>query len=1178
MTRLPIAKICFFLALFSFSPKLFASVLVIRAEQNFGSLIGSSHVVDLSGLADVDQLVEKADSLRRMGDSKGSIALFERAKGLYEVANNIASHDYGYVLYSLGLLYFDNEEYKRAENLLAQELSLSMELDGSKHSNVAISLVSLGEVYYAQGKYDDAGECYISAIEIREKVFGKDSEEVGKVLFLLALLMTDIGDFKQAADLYKREISILENHYGSSSVDLAPSLNNLAYVLSSDGYLEEAKHFYKLSLQIKLTDPDAEKVDIAISLNNLAGIHEQLGEHEEAEEMHFKALSIREEYFGNNHPDTADSLHNLGGLYLDRGEYKKAESMLLRALEIRQDNLGAAHPETGTTIGLLGSLYQDLGQINLAKKYILQAYEISKRFYGDNHFEVAGPLNNLGNLYDKIGLYAKAEGYYLRSLEIFQRHFRGDHPNIGHLLNNLASIASERGLHEKAKALYQQSYQITENTYGNAHFKTAVAMNNLALNYRELGLFEKAKPLLYEALRIYLKEFGRNHPYTITAKGDLAGVLEGQGDYIKARDLYLEAFSLSKQVLGDSHELTAIALNNLGLIYHRLGDYDLARKYQSMGVKAVKDSYGHRHPVAIGNQKNLVWTLDDLGLTEKLVPLYREVLEADFLFIQQEAPFMSLSERQNLIDEIDLGFYERVFSYVGESDQSLELALFARLNRHGLLEELEKRQAQAANMSENQKDIVDSLKYLIGQLSSLSISGDDRIRLQQKRDALEVKLYRSLPEIQPKIVQIEQIVDSLPDNAILIEFQKYHPYVRRSDPSPHLWLEPRYLAMLLKPDGTSKSIDLGEAKHIDELISNAVSSIESLSVESQSYLAQLYTSVVKPIYSSIVEFDVWFLSPDAEMNRIPFAALRDRMDHKYLSEVVDLRILTTGRELLAGSSARSTDVGSPLVVADPEFGMIAETLPQTRRPSEDDSVATLRSPDLSKNFYWNRLEATAKEGEFVNGLIGGHLLTRDRATPNAVKSYGPASVLHLATHAFYLPDSSQLNTDRFATNVDKSSESDFVQSNVSGSLGPLLRSGIALAGANHPDTRIDDDGYLTALEVAQLDWQGNDLVVISACESGKGDVKVGEGVYGLKRAIAVSGARSSLLSLWKVDDAATAAFMKTFYKYLASGLGKSESLLKAQADFRSHPVPLWREPYVWAAFQLSGDTGPILGF
>ena len=138
-----------------------------------------------------------------------------------------------------------------------------------------------------------------------------------------------------------------------------------------------------------------------------------------------------------------------------------------------------------------------------------------------------------------------------------------------------------------------------------------------------------------------------------------------------------------------------------------------------------------------------------------------------------------------------------------------------------------------------------------------------------------------------------------------------------------------------------------------------------------------------------------------------------------------------------------------------------------------------------------------------------------------------------------------------------------------------MRSGVVLAGANNPDLNQEDDGYLTALEVTQLDWSGTELVVISGCESGLGEIKNGDGIYGLKRAIAVAGARSSLLSLWKVDDEATAVFMKNFYERLIEGEGRAEALAATQREFRNHIIPAWRHPYVWAAFQLSGDWRPI---
>jgi len=200
-------------------------------------------------------------------------------------------------------------------------------------------------------------------------------------------------------------------------------------------------------------------------------------------------------------------------------------------------------------------------------------------------------------------------------------------------------------------------------------------------------------------------------------------------------------------------------------------------------------------------------------------------------------------------------------------------------------------------------------------------------------------------------------------------------------------------------------------------------------------------------------------------------------------------------------------------------------------------------------------------------------LLQEKATALAVQEQEAPKVLHLASHAYFLADEKKekSNSQPFKT-LNTLVPKTFQGEN------PLLRSGIVLAGANQPDANINDDGYLTALEVTKLDWQGTEMVVISGCESGKGEIQSGEGVYGLKRAIAVAGARSSLLSLWKVNDRATAAFMESFYQRLKSGEGRADALAATQKEFRNHPIPAWRHPYVWAAFQLSGDWTPIKNF
>jgi len=309
------------------------------------------------------------------------------------------------------------------------------------------------------------------------------------------------------------------------------------------------------------------------------------------------------------------------------------------------------------------------------------------------------------------------------------------------------------------------------------------------------------------------------------------------------------------------------------------------------------------------------------------------------------------------------------------------------------------------------------------------------------------------------------------------------------------------------------------------------------------------------------------------LNRIPFAALSSPKGDTLLSEQLQLRLLTTGRELLDLNQKNEDISNVSLVVANPSFNKQIVLDIQQERTFVSTS-AQKRSGDMN-SFQWSPLPGTKKEGQIISKAINANLLMQEKATTQEVIARNDPKILHIASHSFYLENQPK---------DDKSSKSLFLSSATSKPLqrflkseNPLLRSGIVMAGANQPDTNQLDDGYLTALEVAKIDLSATEMVVISGCNSGQGDINIGEGIYGLKRAIAVAGARSSLLSLWKVDDKATVAFMENFYIRLKNGAGRADALAATQKEFREHINQDWRHPYVWAAFQLSGDWRPIEG-
>jgi CHAT domain-containing protein len=240
------------------------------------------------------------------------------------------------------------------------------------------------------------------------------------------------------------------------------------------------------------------------------------------------------------------------------------------------------------------------------------------------------------------------------------------------------------------------------------------------------------------------------------------------------------------------------------------------------------------------------------------------------------------------------------------------------------------------------------------------------------------------------------------------------------------------------------------------------------------------------------------------------------------------------------------------------------------------AVAQQRSAELGSN-QWKQLPASEREGQKVAKLLSTGLISGTSATTKALQRHQGPRVLHVATHGFFVADQETKPTEPMRAIQEGSPLLRSLRQE-----DPQLRSGLVFAGANQPDVDPKDDGYLTAAEAVNLNLKGTELVVLSACSTGQGEVRTGEGVYGLQRSLTVAGARSTLLSLWKVDDAATAEFMSRYYQRLKAGEGRSDALAAVQEEFRSGKVQSangvnWKEPYYWAAWQLVGDWRPIQG-
>jgi CHAT domain-containing protein len=447
--------------------------------------------------------------------------------------------------------------------------------------------------------------------------------------------------------------------------------------------------------------------------------------------------------------------------------------------------------------------------------------------------------------------------------------------------------------------------------------------------------------------------------------------------------------------------------------------------------------------------------------------------------------------------------------------------------------------------------LFDQLNQVNAQLSALTSRANPTdpayqsqlTNLNDQISTLENQLSRRSSEFAtlttaPTLTSIQA---QLPPDTALVEFVRYRPF-DPSAPSSQEFGPPRYAVYLLKPGAQVEGLDLGPAQPIDAAIDALTTSLAAADTplfQVKEAAQTLYNQVMAPLGPGLAGTTTLFLAPDGPLSLVPFEALVN--DNRYLVETYHFRYLTAGRDLLRlqDSPPPSTPavlVGNPTY--DPSGTVVV-------------SANTLAIDLKAKRFP--ALPATQTEvDQLAKELPGATTYSRTNATEAVVKQLHSPDILHIATHGFFEPVTETVN--------------------------PLLQSGLILAGATTGQSGLGqdglpEDGILTALEVTGLDLRGTELVVLSACQTGLGELASGEGVYGLRRALVLAGSQSQVISLWKVADQATQEFMVAYYKKLQAGLSRDESLRDTQRQFLHSDAT--QHPYYWAAFITSGQWQPL---
>lgn len=589
-----------------------------------------------------------------------------------------------------------------------------------------------------------------------------------------------------------------------------------------------------------------------------------------------------------------------------------------------------------------------------------------------------------------------------------------------------------------------------------------------------------------------------------------------KGDFINAEQYIRKALAIQQQTMGSNHPAVSESL-------HMLAE-TLWMADKKADSQLVFESLWY----LISQNINLFLNYGSESRKLAYIETLTEISDSTISFDLQNDFVESAS------DEIALNSILQRKGKVLEILSANQQNLYQGLNSEGLalLEELNETRTKLAELILSRPLSPSEEEYQ----SQVLVLTEDLEKLEDELSRQSLKSYQGSQSVSAK-----QIQTLLPTETALLEFVLYRP-VNLAEPYSRRFGSPRYAVYILFSNGQVEGIDLGDASEIDEAINKMRTGITSPNTplfQVQESARFLYSLIMSPIKGALGNVDTVFISPEGSLNLIPFETLVNENNH-YLIEDYQFRYLSTGRDLLRLSEEGSK--APAILMGNPTYGRSDETLDIIAQDST-------RTFDLSQRIF-PALVNTQSEVEWIAEVLpDAQTYTGTAATEAFVKQLQPPSILHIATHGFF-----ERNTTEESPN-------------------PLLQSGLILAGAKHGQSGVSEDGILTSLELSGLNLNGTQLAVLSACDTGLGELAIGEGLYGLRRALVLAGTQSQVISLWKVDDNATQELMVDYYDRLLAGIARDTALRETQLAFLNHDD--YSHPYYWAAFIGSGDWRPL---
>lgn len=880
----------------------------------------------------------------------------------------------------------------------------------------------------------------------------------------------------------------------------------------------------------------------AASLRTLAFLYDRAGNCRQAELLYQRALLICRKVLAPNSPDIAALLNDLGLHYGIAGDYAKAESLLQEALTMCGEVLPSDDSRIAGVLTSLGNVYLSTGELVKARELFERVLVTKNHDAKDPSFAV--DLMNLANVYCAAGDYAEAEQLYQRGLGIFEQAFGQDNSKLIPFLADLGMLYSQGGNYTKAAIFFERALSISQGSNGKQRTSAAVRLpsssewwttplllNNLALVQRNIGDDRRAESLLRRALQMVPQDTGVDMVPSLIFL-NLAQLRHEAGDLANAKSFYQRSLHVFERLFGPKHFYSGLVLSDLARLHFDEGKRDQAtpmveriREIERMRYKFLLSFASERHRLAAQESMNPYATALVFGDTSELAECILRYKGAvlDSLLEDRSLVAVGNSRQRNLIDDL------------GRAKEQLTAIV---------LEPSKSTPASDANQREAKKrDLFKRVEQMEGELTHRAPS------FGQARRALGVT--------------VDQIQNSLSENEALIEWLRYNDYSGNDK-----W-QPRYGAMLITASREPMWVPIGSAAEIEKDVGGYQNSLQGKTDPAtlNAALRTIYETIWAPVERVLPsEIRSIILCPDGDLNFVSFAALPNATE-SFVGERYYVRYASGGRDLLR--EKKFSDDRSMVVYANPDFGA-----QQAGVPKEFENTFALASNEMRDiqglslpALPGTALEAIALEECGKQSGLSTRLFVQSNATEAELRKVNRPHILHLATHGFFLPVG-QLDDHARAFQLQR----DFPMRRIA---NPMRRSGLALAGAQRTlqlwgegkRPPAENDGILTAEEVSGLKLDGTWLVVLSACDTGSGEARSGEGVMGLRRGFVQAGTQNLLMTLWPISDQTTVQIMLDFYDAALKSGNAPQALADVQRDWL---VKLRKERGLLPAVQLAG--------